>query len=275
MDIHWATVVIPTAISGISGLIGYFTFRHAQKQLKIERDRAAAENDKSDIIKAVDLAKYFATEIIPLSAAIQTVYQRRDAINNMTKKLKKKRSDGDIDFTYDEMVELFTEKELTDIAAAVDPRGMTCGEYCSSEMYFRKNLTEEHLRELIEQAGTKIKDLKDVHLRGTCTYGFTTTKDTLLNSLEYFALCFNTDIADKKTVYQSLHQMFLGAGAMMYYDIAQQNKDPKDYFYTNIRKLFNEWNREFNDQRKEESQLQNNLKSRRKGITRETNSYKK
>ena len=75
---------------------------------------------------------------------------------------------------------------------------------------------------------------------------------SLLNSMEYFSMCFTTGIADETVVYQSLHQSFLKCVRMLYWAIAASNKNPKDKLYTHLSALYLKWS--YRDAEKERQQ---------------------
>ena len=62
-----------------------------------------------------------------------------------------------------------------------------------------------------------------------------------LNSLELFSMNFITGVADGDVVFQSLHQTFLVLVQILYYDIAIQNTNEKDTYYTNVIELYKLW----------------------------------
>ncbi len=77
-----------------------------------------------------------------------------------------------------------------------------------------------------------------------------------LNKLEYFCMYFNSDVADNKTVYQSLHQTFFDVIQCLYVFIASMNVSDKDKYYTNVIQVFFTW-REFY---KEQCSLEESIK---------------
>jgi hypothetical protein len=96
-----------------------------------------------------------------------------------------------------------------------------------------------------------LKIIRDVSDKAGITY----EKNTLLNNLEYFSMYFNTNVADSDTVYQSLHQTYLGLVTWLYLDISTRNREPKDHYFTNVILLFNAWNKEYNTQAKAEESV--------------------
>lgn len=62
-----------------------------------------------------------------------------------------------------------------------------------------------------------------------------------LNTLEYQCMYISTKVADEKYIYNSMHQQFLKAISLLYFEIALINIDNKDKYYTNIINVYNLW----------------------------------
>lgn len=77
----------------------------------------------------------------------------------------------------------------------------------------------------------------------------------VLNQLEYMSMYFNTGIAEEKTVYQSLHQLYLSFVKEVYPVIAFANVNNKDKAYINVIKLFNVWNERYIENSETEKEL--------------------
>lgn len=66
-----------------------------------------------------------------------------------------------------------------------------------------------------------------------------------LNNLEYLCMYITTEVADEKYIYNSLHQQFLKAIALLYFEISLTNTDNKDKYYTNIIHVYNLWKNKY------------------------------
>jgi len=93
------------------------------------------------------------------------------------------------------------------------------------------------------------------NLLDSIKYDFMKCFSSLLNSMEYFSMCFVTGIADESVVYQSLHQSFLKCVHMLSWMIASSNINPKNKYYTNLIHLHNLWAQRDG----EREQMQNSL----------------
>ena len=66
-----------------------------------------------------------------------------------------------------------------------------------------------------------------------------------LNRLEYLCMYISTNVANEKYIYNSLHQQFLSAIALLYFEISMPNIDDKDKYYTNIIHVYNLWKNKY------------------------------
>ena len=85
----------------------------------------------------------------------------------------------------------------------------------------------------------------------------------LLNKLEYFAMTFNTNLADEKIVYPSLHQSFLKIVKYMYPHICNLNSgESADKYYTQIIELYNLWKGRYIKDLKKTQEQEENIRKR-------------
>lgn len=63
----------------------------------------------------------------------------------------------------------------------------------------------------------------------------------VLNNMEFFALHFTHNVADKSVVYKSLHQTYINMVQMLYYNIAIRNPLSPTKYFTNIIELYETW----------------------------------
>ena len=246
-----------------------------KEQILNEQTRFLFENNKAEIQRAVDLAGVFASDIVSPASYISTCYDKKEIFGIAKKTLNTKRKEGDLSFTVIEVKALFKTPGIAEkVKLALSPNEMLCSSFYGGEMIFPTGLTEAQRKLLLNNADKKISELEDTHLSNICCSNYRSIKVKLLNRLEAFAMNFSTELADSKTVYQSLHQLYLSTVLLMYFDIALKNTDPKDYYYTNIISLFNMWNNEYNLQMKEEEDLRKKHEDDNEGISRRTRGYK-
>ena len=101
-----------------------------------------------------------------------------------------------------------------------------------------KNIPEQVVKKIdelyskLEKEGVSVDDKAP---RVTVSIG------SILNKLEVMAMYFNTNVANEKVVYQSLHQLYFAIIKVAYVKIARVNVNEKDKYYTNVIELFRKW----------------------------------
>ena len=81
-----------------------------------------------------------------------------------------------------------------------------------------------------------------------------------LNKLEYMCMYISTGVADEKYIYNSLHQQFLSAIALLYFEISIANIDDKDKYYTNIIHVYNLWKNKYIKATKKQNKFKEKMK---------------
>lgn len=179
----------------------------------------ARKNRRARAEKAIELAKEFEKDIIPLINEMTGVFNSL----SFYKKIKDLYMHDGLFFDREELRTIFSDNEINEYV-----------EFCR-----KSTLGENPISILICQV-------------------------QILNKLEAFSMAFNHKVADESVVYQSLHQMFFTTVKTLYIKIAIVNEYEKDKYYTNIIKLFNDWDKRYkkierkNKKRKEK--ILNNFK---------------
>lgn len=84
----------------------------------------------------------------------------------------------------------------------------------------------------------------------------------ILNNLEHMCMNISSKVADEKYIYNSLHQQFFKAIALLYFQISLINIDNKDKYYTNIIYVYNIWKQKYIKAEKREKKLKRKMKPR-------------
>lgn len=87
-----------------------------------------------------------------------------------------------------------------------------------------------------------------------------------LNRLEYMCMYIATNVADEKYIYNSLHQQFLSAIALLYFEISIANVDDKDKYYTNIIHVYNLWKNKYIKATKNQDKFKERQKKMKKKL---------
>lgn len=82
----------------------------------------------------------------------------------------------------------------------------------------------------------------------------------ILNNLEHMCMNIATKVADGKYIYNSLHQQFFKAIALLYFQISLINIDNKDKYYTNIIYVYNLWKNKYIKAEKRERKFKKKMK---------------
>lgn len=103
--------------------------------------------------------------------------------------------------------------------------------------------------------------LEDPDKKSIANVRFRTTICNTLNTLEYFAMSVNQNVAESEMLFVSLHQTFIKFIYFMYPYICKSNID-EELYYTNIIELYRKWNDRKN--KIEDFKLKNREKSNKK-----------
>lgn len=184
------------------------------------------ENKRNETkVEAAKLANMFVQEVIPEINKLTELY----SLANL--------NDEIIKFLYKKDLENFDCEEVKRIFSDVD-------KYMSrlASAYMEKYESDQ--LDIISQ---KYKDNKGKNTHEymiillDCIPKVSWMCSSLGNTLEYFAICFNSGVADDETVYQSLHEIFFNAVHMIYIFCFITNVQECDRKYYNISELYKRW----------------------------------
>ena len=256
-----------------------------QQQLESSRNEFLTSIDYSTRKKAIELAEVYANDIINKLCNIEYIFKKIEIEKVIHSKLK---SNELVQFDIHELKTLLSETDIDMLnkkLESVDENTiyycrLRTGELSKDEAYDRqllmsfrklksinesKNNGKCNFDEVFEQlkcekySKEEILNLNIYYSIIDDNYVNSLISDTL-NQLEAFCMYFNQGVADDETVYQSLHQLFLGTVKLLYFKIASNNIVGKDKFYTNIIKMYNRWNKEYIKQSEQQ------IESMRKGV---------
>jgi len=222
------------------------------------RQEFLKKHSKEDTNKAVELAQYYATNIMPQINFVTTVYKNVFP-QHLRTKINDARSKGELKFTSSEYKELFTEEEISAINNALDLNKLPINLLLEARALVHTTYLDDALFLESEAPKQRFGDKFEEYMQKQLAYEFKYHKRTLLNAFEFFSMYFNTKLAKEDQVYQSLHQTFLATMTYLYCDISILNVDPKDKFYTNAITLFNAWNKKFNDKTTRQAKSEDEL----------------
>lgn len=274
MNINWGTF-----IDNIYKIAGVGSAVFVAYQSAMFKKDYNLRNDKAEREKAIELTRFYSETIIPKISYFYHVF-KEVGIEEIVEKL----DFSDLrEFDRTELEKLIGKQNIEtindkikniDIEVLIEARKLL-KEVTLSD--FHNDLSTIKINKIFKskiEAATTLEEIRDIKAtkqinenfkKDISSYYYYKNKyynefnsmitDTA-NLLEYFCMNFNSGIADEKTIYQSVHQSFLGCVRLLYYWIAQQNSCGKDKYYTNIIELFNSWSSRYSEKCEEETELQ-------------------
>lgn len=248
MQILCAVVVI---LGGITGVWQYVLAKKAEMH----------QYQNNRIQKAIELAEYYKDNVLCNMIIIMNIYDKSkilDILNNIRKEDMNSFDIRELDRNLnkqqrEEIKKILRSEELVDIIIeAVDA-------YATDTVFSQPVYIKD---------GEKIVEARKVNKARVMEYFLNELVCATLNNLEFFAMHFNYEVADKNTVYQSLHQTYMEIVQLLYYDIAANNETGEQKLYTNVIELFNEWKKLAETQTYKEADIsRNNIVKGHKAIT--------
>lgn len=223
---YYLMQIICSFVVMVGGIIGVWQYVLAK-----QAEKNHYHNDR--IQKAIDLSEYYKDNILCYIVFIHCVYEESgilDVLNEV------KRSDMR-NFDVLELNRNFTKAQNDKISEIVkSPQFLKI--IIENASIFSKEPLLDKLP--IKDKNNENETVALIHNKVMNYFRNDIICETL-NNLEYFSLHFNYGLADKITVYQSLHQTYLKMVQMLYYDISINNAPGKQKLYTNVIELFNDW----------------------------------
>ena len=205
-------------------------------------ERAKIKNDR--IQKAIDLAEYYKDNILSELAALRFVFDNT-GISKILLNIKPSQMQ---DFDNVELQECLDNNSISKIKDLMGSEEMAKTIVVADRIYGLNLKIEKYIRMKKEKEGeTKLEiDADAIHRRF-----MSLIVNKMLNNMEYFAMNFSHGVADESVVYQSLHQTYIEAVQLLYYNIAINNKPDGMQFYTNAVSLYKKWYEKNRDKRKQ------------------------
>ena len=231
------------------------TLIYIAKQTNIQKKDLEMRINYQKREKAIEMAKVF-SELIDKTILVSEVLKNLEAINKINI------SDSDYNhlnyFDEDELKKLFDEDDLGKIKSEINIENIGLEKYISAYAITGDSSLNKFKDEIIFLINEKFLrnektkqeyDKMDIIIKRE----FSKTLVELLNQLEWFSMHFMSDIAEEKTVYQSLHQIYLKTIKLYYPHIAYLNrKGIKDKYYCNIIGLYVKWANIYHKEKEDE-----------------------
>lgn len=221
----WQIVSAYFVIVGAAIAIWQYTMTATAERNKIEKD---------NIGKAIELSEYYKDNILSIGTMINYIYREvgicniidRCDINNMC------------NFDHSEIPSVISKDSRLEIEE-INRSEKLLKTIMKADLVYGMELNVEKYVEMEKNgSNTTIGNIRpDAILR----HFFANCVSEVLNNMEYFALHFTHGVADDTVVYQSLHQTYIQFVQLLYYEIANKNKDGCHDYYTNVIGLYNKW----------------------------------
>lgn len=240
-DIYYVSQIVSSIIV-VTGLVisvlQYLDTTFTNKDIR-EREKK---------VKAAEMANEFQKNLIPLINIISKAYSNSKLNETILEKIK---SFNLLMFNREEMLSIFTEKEIIEAITALQVS------YLVSNYKPIKESDSKSRGEKIEYSPKDKVEAVDI---------FNKSVTELANSIEYFSINFNSGIADEDTVYQSLHGIFFKCVEMLYIFMFYSNERESDRLFSNTSKLYVKWkgkhDRLAEEEQKELNMMKNKVKEK-------------
>ena len=228
------------------------TLIYIAKQTNIQKKDLEMRINYQKREKAIEMAKVF-SELIDKTILVSEVLKNLEAINKINI------SDSDYNhlnyFDEDELKKLFDEDDLGKIKSEINIENIGLEKYISAYAITGDSSLNKFKDEIIFLINEKFLrnektkqeyDKMDIIIKREFS-------KTMVELLKWFSMHFMSDIAEEKTVYQSLHQIYLKTIKLYYPHIAYLNrKGIKDKYYCNIIGLYVKWANIYHKEKEDE-----------------------
>lgn len=223
---YYITQILCAFAVMIGGIIGVWQYILAK-----QTEKNQYHNNR--IQKAIDLSEYYKDNILCYITFIHSVYEEAGILDILN---EVKQSDMQ-NFDVSELDKNFTSEQKHQINKITKSKVFLQIIVDNASIFSKEPLYDK----LLVKEGDKVIETVQINQGKVMNYFRNNIICETLNNLEYFSLHFNYGLADKMTVYQSLHQTYLKMIQMLYYDISVNNKQGEQRLYTNVIELFNDW----------------------------------
>lgn len=226
-NINYMLQIITNIVVILGGVIAVW-----QYVLTARCERTKISNDRVE--KAVQLSEYYKDCILSNVAALRYVF-KESGVSDILGKIKPVDM---VNFDSDELNDKLSVADIKELKEIMNSEEMAKTIIYVDQVY-NLNLDIEKYIKISDDENGKQKFL--VKKEYVSRQFMSQIVNNLLNNMEYFAMNFTHMVADESVVYQSLHQTYIQAVQLLYYDISKNNKPDGRQFYTNIVELYRIW----------------------------------
>ncbi len=196
----------------------YILSSHAEK----------AKMDNERIQRAIDLSEYYKDNILNRFGVMKYMFQQL-GIEDILKGIAPERMK---EFNKLELEEVLSKAKQETIKTALGSKEVVDAIMDAEKIYGIKFDLDQYIEN--DEGEAKVKPFFPQAVMSNVV-------NSLLNNMEYFAMNFAHETADESVVYQSLHQTYLEAVQLLYYNIAINNSTDGKQLFTNVVDLYKTW----------------------------------
>lgn len=227
-------------------------------QLHLMKKDYTLKNEKEEFHTALKMSLFYSREILPCMNAISYIFTKYDLLPILNKIKDAK----PVFFDEEEYEKILTEEERKKIETlffkfTIDKSFLFSAlELCSDTSSCDWHLKRKHFVTNIANSNKESTSSACRFFDQRVNIKFLDMITKTANNLEYFSMYFNTNLAESKVVFPSLHQTFLELVYILYFYIARRNTSNKNSqkYFTHIITLFTAWrNEDFKNIQEEEA----------------------
>lgn len=234
---YYIVQILAGSVMVLGGVIAVW-----QYTLSARAERVKLANDQ--IQKAIDLSEYYKDNVLTKFAILKYIFQESQ-VNDILVSIDPSRMEK---FDNLELKTVLTHGKCDEIKEKL-LSSKTMEAIINAERIFHTDLNINPHLKAAEARG-------ETHLKPEVQHAIMSNFiNSLLNNMEYFAMNFTHGTADESVVYQSLHQTYLEAVQLLYYNIARNNNPDGMQVFTNVTELYKTWHHKSRKRSEEQDKL--------------------
>lgn len=224
-NVYYMTQILASMAVIFSALIAVW-----QYSLTAKAERNKFDNDK--IQSAIELAEYYKDNILNRYAFLKEVFDK----NGISSYLRNIEVEKMVDFDADELRIIMPQEQVEKIK-----RILSSTDFNKSVIEIVQKRGIEYNTEIERIIEEKEEELDQKDNEIIRIYFLNEIVNKTLNNVEYFAMNFTHNISSEIVVYSSLSATYIDMIQILYYNIAKNNCNDENRYFTNAIKLFDIW----------------------------------
>lgn len=236
-----------------------------QAQTKLLQTDFNTKNQKEEFSSAFAITKYYMDEILPQIDAVRLIVGKTGLnCEEMLKKCK----DHDLDFfDIQEFRKIYSPEDHKTISKIfcepiyIDEKtSLQALALIKKSSFFELKKQIKDSLQIIINCGEK-SEVAEENIKEDLAAQLNMCMTITANKIEYFSMFFNTKLAEDDVIFDSIHQTFLSAVQLLYYNAALRNNGTSQKYYTHTLKLYKKWRERFLLNQQKNAEIQRRLRS--------------